>query len=141
MNLSFLKDKKNKYIIFALLALLVLVIVIPTSTEEKSGETTVSEDASEREMEAQLKRVLSAMEGVGEVEVMITFETEENSLFGTTATKGKVCGVVVVAEGAAPKGGNITVEGTRNNGKGVDNTKLGGVGQIVAKQLEELTGL
>lgn len=106
MNLSFLKDKKNKYIIFALLALLVLVIAIPTSTEEKAGEKTVSEAASEREMEAQLKRVLSAMEGVGEVEVMITFETEENSLFGTTATKGKVCGVVVVAEGA----GNAVVE-------------------------------
>lgn len=106
MNLSFLKDKKNKYFIFALLALLVLVIVIPTSTEEKAGETTVREAVSEREMEAQLKSVLSAMEGVGEVEVMITFETEENSLFGTTATKGKVCGVVVVAEGA----GNAVVE-------------------------------
>ena len=53
----------------------------------------------------------------------------------------KVCGVVVVAEGAKPIGGEITVANTRNNGVGVDNTKLGGVGQIVAKQLEELTGL
>ena len=106
MNLSFLKDKKNKYIVFVLLAILVLVIAIPTSTEDKTGETIVNENTSEREMEAQLKRVLSAMEGVGEVEVMITFETEENSLFGTTAGKGKVCGVVVVAEGA----GNAVVE-------------------------------
>ena len=106
MNLSFLKDKKNKYIVFALLALLVLVIAIPTSTEDKTGETIVNENTSEREMEAQLKRVLSAMEGVGEVEVMITFETEESSLFGTTVGKGKVCGVVVVAEGA----GNAVVE-------------------------------
>jgi stage III sporulation protein AG len=57
-------------------------------------------------MEVQLKRVLSAMEGVGEVEVMITFETEENSLFGTSAGNGRVCGVVVVAEGA----GNAVVE-------------------------------
>ena len=31
--------------------------------------------------------------------------------------------------------------GKRDNGAGVDNTKLGGVGQVVAKQLEELTGL
>ena len=106
MNLSFLKDKKNKYIVFALLALLVLVIAIPTSTEDKTGETIINENTSEREMEAQLKRVLSAMEGVGEVEVMITFETEESSLFGTTVGKGKVCGVVVVAEGA----GNAVVE-------------------------------
>lgn len=57
------------------------------------------------------------------------------------ANKGKRFSVVVVAEGAAPKGGNITVEGTRDNGAGVDNTKLGGVGPRVAKELEKLTGL
>jgi len=55
--------------------------------------------------------------------------------------KGKDFSVVVVAEGAAPKGGNVTIEGTRDNGAGVDNTKLGGVGRVVAKQLEQLTGL
>ena len=55
--------------------------------------------------------------------------------------KGKRFSVVVVAEGAMPKGGNITVEGTRDNGAGVDNTKLGGIGQQVAKELEKLTGL
>ncbi len=55
--------------------------------------------------------------------------------------RGKDFSIVVVAEGAAPKGGKITVKNIRNNGSGVDNTKLGGVGQIVAKQLEEITGL
>lgn len=55
--------------------------------------------------------------------------------------KGKNFSIVVVAEGAMPKGGTITVEGTRDNGSGVDNTKLGGIGNIVARQLEELTGL
>ena len=54
---------------------------------------------------------------------------------------GKKFSIVVVAEGAMPKGGTITIEGTRDNGSGVDNTKLGGIGQIVTKQLEELTGL
>ena len=54
---------------------------------------------------------------------------------------GKSFSVVVVAEGAAPKGGTITVENIRNNGIGVDNTKLGGVGDRVAKELEALTGL
>ena len=53
---------------------------------------------------------------------------------------GKQFSIVVVAEGAVPKGGTITVEGVRNNGKGVDNNKLGGAWQKVAKQLEELTG-
>ena len=55
--------------------------------------------------------------------------------------KGKEFSIVVVAEGAAPKGGEITVAGTRDNGTGVDNNKLGGVGQVVARQLEKLTGL
>jgi len=55
--------------------------------------------------------------------------------------QGKRFSIVVVAEGAAPVGGTITVENVRNNGAGVDNTKLGGVGERVAKQLEALTGL
>ena len=54
---------------------------------------------------------------------------------------GKNFSIVVVAEGAKPLGGDITIMNQRNNGKGVDNTKLGGIGPIVAKQLEELTGL
>ena len=55
--------------------------------------------------------------------------------------KGKNFSIVVVAEGAMPKGGTETILGQRQNGAGVDNTKLGGIGQIVARQLEELTGL
>ena len=53
---------------------------------------------------------------------------------------GKRFSIVVVAEGATPKGGELTVENVRENGKGVDNNKLGGAGQKVAKQLEEWTG-
>lgn len=55
--------------------------------------------------------------------------------------RGKGFSVVVVAEGAIPKGGDITVENVRDNGAGVDNTKLGGIGDRVAKQLEEITGV
>ena len=54
---------------------------------------------------------------------------------------GKRFSIVVVAEGAMPKGGTITVANVRNNGIGVDNTKLGGVGERVARELQELTGL
>jgi len=54
---------------------------------------------------------------------------------------GKRFSVVVVAEGATPKDGTITVKNVRDNGAGVDNTKLGGVGDRVAKELEALTGL
>lgn len=55
--------------------------------------------------------------------------------------RGKNFSIVVVAEGAMAKGNKITLEGTRDNGIGVDNNKLGGIGQIVATQLEEITGL
>ena len=55
--------------------------------------------------------------------------------------RGKNFSVVVVAEGAKPKGGDIKIKNIRDNGTGVDNTKLGGIGEQVAKQLEELTGL
>ena len=55
--------------------------------------------------------------------------------------RGKEFSVVVVAEGAKPKGGDIVIKNVRHNGLGVDNTKLGGIGEKVAKQLEELTGL
>ena len=55
--------------------------------------------------------------------------------------RGKSFSVVVVAEGAKPKDGEMIVKNVRDNGAGVDNTKLGGVGEIVAKQLEGLTGL
>ena len=54
---------------------------------------------------------------------------------------GKKFSLVVVAEGAKPINGEITIRGTRNNGEGVDNTRLGGVGERVAKELEDLTGL
>ena len=55
--------------------------------------------------------------------------------------RGKSFSIVVVAEGARPKGGEMEIKDVRNNGTGVDNTKLGGIGEQVAKQLEELTGL
>ena len=55
--------------------------------------------------------------------------------------RGKSFSIVVVAEGAKPKNGDIVIKGTRDNGEGVDNTKLGGIGEQVAKQLEQLTGL
>ena len=49
--------------------------------------------------------------------------------------------IVVVSEGAFPKGGKISVKNERKGGDGVINEKLGGAGEIVAKKLEELTGL
>ncbi len=54
---------------------------------------------------------------------------------------GKNFSIVVVAEGAVPKDGQLSVLEMRNNGEGVDNTKLGGAGEKVARELQELTGM
>src|SRR5574344_1253930 len=42
--------------------------------------------------------------------------------------KGKNFSSVVVSEGAHPLDGEYVIQNTRNNGAGVDNTKLGGIG-------------
>ncbi len=54
---------------------------------------------------------------------------------------GKNFTVVIVSEGAYPKGGTISVKDTRDGGKGVINIQLGGSGELVAKELEKRTGL
>ena len=56
------------------------------------------------------------------------------------AKVGKRFSIIVVAEGATPKGGTLSIEKIRDNGEGVDNTKLGGAGEFVTKQLAKLTG-
>ena len=105
MNISFLKEKGNKYLIFILLGVLVLILCIPTGAGTQSY-SKESEETADGQLETQLKKVLSAMEGVGEVEVMVTTEDDTERLFGTTSSGQKVCGVVVVAEGA----GNPSVD-------------------------------
>lgn len=73
-------------------------------------------------------------------EIPYNIELAANKIKDRVA-KGKKFSIVVVAEGAFPKGGDLTVVNTRDNGAGVDNTKLGGIGERVAKQLQDLTGL
>ena len=97
MNISFLKEKGNKYIVFILAGLLILVMCIPSGAGKKQLVSEESEVIS-GDLEAQLEGVLSAMEGVGKVKVMITTE-DTKDVFGTQGGT-KVCGVVVVAEGA-----------------------------------------
>ena len=55
--------------------------------------------------------------------------------------QGKNFSIVVVSEAARPKDGDVSIQDIRDNGEGVINTQVGGAGDIVAKKLEELTGL
>lgn len=54
--------------------------------------------------------------------------------------EGKEYSVICVAEGAYPSEGEQKTIGI-NNEKGLDDKRLGGIGEFVAKELEELTGL
>ncbi len=55
--------------------------------------------------------------------------------------QGKSFSIVVVSEGAKPKDGDIIVKKQLDDGKGLDNIRLGGIGDKVADDLERLTGL
>lgn len=55
--------------------------------------------------------------------------------------KGKNFTIVVVSEGAKPKDGEIVVKKKLDDGKGLDNIRLGGIGDKLANDIEELTGL
>ena len=55
--------------------------------------------------------------------------------------RGKEFTIIVTSEGAMPKDGTITVRKTLSDGEGLDNIRLGGVGEKLANELEELTGM
>jgi len=57
-----------------------------------------------------------------------------------SVANGKNYAIVVVGEGAFPKGGSVVV-GQELEGTGLDNLRLYGVSEGVAKDLEKLTGL
>ena len=74
MNISFWKEKGSKYIMFILAGLLILVMCIPTGTS--IGTLTQEEETvSNVELEERLAQVLSAMEGVGDVRVVVRTQT------------------------------------------------------------------
>lgn len=105
-NISLLKEKGSKYIIWMLLGLLLLVITFPTGNTKKQVKKLNSTDLQQDDIEIQLKHILMNMEGVGEVEVMVATKDEQGELFSISEAKEDVCGVVVVAEGA----GNARVD-------------------------------
>ncbi len=111
------KRWKGKDLMIAIVIIGVLIAVLFIPTGEKKGnsfidiQTPVSENTStdtsleyEEELELRLEEILSQMEGVGEVEVMITLKsstrTRDNSFTYTTQnTYPEVEGVFVVSQG------------------------------------------
>ena len=55
--------------------------------------------------------------------------------------RGKEFTIVVTSEGAKPKDGELVIKKTLDDGKGLDNIRLGGIGEKLANDIEELTGM
>lgn len=53
---------------------------------------------------------------------------------------GKNFTIVVISEGAKPKDGEMIIKKTMNDGSGLDNIRLGGIGEKLANDIEQLTG-
>ena len=55
--------------------------------------------------------------------------------------RGKEFTIVVASEGAMPKDGEIVIKKQLNDGSGLDNIRLGGIGEKLANDIEALTGI
>jgi stage III sporulation protein AG len=81
--------KKDQWLIVFLAGVLLLVIAVPTdcgtsfstkTDDTASEQKTDTQEVYEEQLEERLERVLSSMEGVGAVEVMITFQDGGESI-------------------------------------------------------------
>lgn len=54
---------------------------------------------------------------------------------------GKEFSLVVVSEGAKPKGGKVSIKRKVDATPGLDDIRLGGIGEHVASEIEKLTGI
>ena len=95
------RDKKGNTVIYLLLTVGVILLVGGGSFNHKAPQKT-AEEAFPQDKEQRLESILSHIDGVGEAEVMISFEKEEDDslLFSEKSGKGSgVKGVVIVADG------------------------------------------
>lgn len=96
IKLSKLLPKKNQWLILLLVGILLVVIALPTDrgTGSNQGTSKAEYETYSTDTETKLENLLSQMEGVGNVQVMITYREDE-----------KVQGIVIIADG----GGNAVV--------------------------------
>ncbi|OUP51205.1 hypothetical protein [Lachnoclostridium sp. An181] len=85
-------QKKNNLILLLLCGILLLVIAIPQGGK---GGGVMEDAAASENVEGRLKQTLQKIEGVGELEVMLS-KSEETSFYGED--DGSVQGVLIVCE-------------------------------------------
>ena len=95
------RDKKGNTVIYLLLTVGIILLVGGGSFNNKAPQKT-AEETFPQDKEQRLESVLSHIDGVGEAEVMISFEkeTDDGLLFSQKSGEGSgVKGVVIVADG------------------------------------------
>ena len=86
----------------------------------------------------------SAIAGGADVALIPEIPYDINKVAETITKRrdnGKKFSIVVVSEGAKPKDGEMVIKKVLEDGKGLDNVRLGGIGEQVAEQLEKMTGM
>lgn len=86
----------------------------------------------------------SAIAGGADIALIPEIPYDMNSIIkkiNERKKEGKKFSIVVVSEGAKPKDGDITIKKTLNDGKGLDNIRLGGIGEKIAEDIEKQTGM
>lgn len=86
----------------------------------------------------------SAIAGGADVALIPEIPYDINSVIkkiNERKTEGKKFSIVVVSEGAKPKDGTMVIKKTLDDGKGLDNIRLGGIGDKLAEDIESLTGM
>ena len=86
----------------------------------------------------------SAIAGGADVALVPEIPYDINSVVAKIKERqdaGKNFSIVVISEGAYPKGGEMSIKEKREGGAGVINIQLGGAGEHVAKLIEEKTGI
>ena len=115
------KDKKKIYSLLSLVVVCGIALVAISGLEKKEtvkqeeninsiSKENIGNEESAQGLEEKLKNILSQIEGAGELDVMITYESSEEiqPAFNTNTTteetrevdKPKINGVIVVASGA-----------------------------------------
>lgn len=86
----------------------------------------------------------SAIAGGADVALIPEIPYDINSVvakINKRRAEGKKFSIVVVSEGAKPKDGEMVVKKTLDDGKGLDNIRLGGIGEQLAEEIEARTGM
>ncbi len=110
------KITKQQWLVLLLVGILLAVIALPVkepSTAQQSSDSISFTDSGESSvftekdyMEQQMEEILSQVEGVGQVEVLLSLSGENSVSFYSGEGVPEVEGVLIVAQGA----GNSVVE-------------------------------